>query len=379
MNIRKLTLALSAIGLTALIGGALLLQSVTVLAGNNDTEIKVDAKQTAPIEGISAIRVVTKAPADVNIYTVTGNKVQVALSGSVYSNADIKEPELKLESSGDTLNILVLQDKNWRKKVWFNVRFSSELKLAIGIPSAYPGSVSVQTASGDVSTRWSGSALSIKTASGDVVAHAFTGKLMEIRTASGDVRAAESKPSRLSVATASGDVELKDLSAENGRVRTASGDVTVAAIQGGELSFKSTSGDLSLTDATGISIEMASTSGEIGVQRMTAEHIKASTTSGDLRLKGLTGDLTVTSTSGSVKAELISFRQGITCSTTSGDIRIRLASKDPFSFTAHTHGDIRYTGPDRKKLEAERHLELPCDTCTRSIKLSSVSGDIEVN
>ena len=102
------------------------------------------------------------------------------------------------------------------------------------------------------------------------------------------------------------------------------------------------------------------------------------TTSGDIRAKGISGDVKIGSTSGQVKAQVLAFTQAIQCTTTSGDIHLAIAQKKPYRFAGSTHGDISLVMPDGKTYNAERKLYVECEKCSRTVKVTSTSGDIEV-
>jgi hypothetical protein len=107
----------------------------------------------------------------------------------------------------------------------------------------------VTTASGDLSLPEAGGFLRFTTASGDLrLERARAG--LKVKGASGDVRAAEvSGP--VDVALASGDVALGAIGA-SARINTASGSIRVDRASEGELNVRSVSGDVTIGVAAGV-------------------------------------------------------------------------------------------------------------------------------
>ncbi|HLI43087.1 MAG TPA: DUF4097 family beta strand repeat-containing protein [Acidimicrobiales bacterium] len=153
------------------------------------------------------------------------------------------------------------------------------------------GECTVTTASGDLSLPEAAGCLRFTTASGDLrIERAGAG--LKVKGASGDVRAGEvSGP--IDIALASGDVALHSIGA-GARVNTASGDIRVDRASEGELNLRSASGDITVGVAAGVGayLDVKTVSGE-----MTCGLPADDAASGDARLR-------------------------ITCSTVSGDISI---------------------------------------------------------
>ena len=379
MKLKHLVLSLPTVCGRSFSGAALVLHSTNLMAGDSSMTVEVDDQQSASLSGVTAIEITEQVAADIQVTTSTGPELSAHFYGTITSNADVKKPELQIEKKNDVLFITLEQDRNWRKKLVFNARFRSDLKLDIVLPQDYAGALNIHTASGDVDcVGFSGAGIEIQTASGDVSVTDFVGDMFEISTASGDAVVKEVKPKRMMINTASGDVKFTDGDSEKIRIRTASGDMNVASVHGGQFEARSASGDLVLENITGKILSVATTSGELTTNGMSAEKVAIATTSGDIRAKGISGDVKINSTSGQVKAHVLEFKETILCTTTSGDIELAIEQQKPYRFAGSTHGDISLKTPDGKTHEAERKLYIECDDCTHTVKITSTSGDIEV-
>ncbi len=380
MNIRKVVLTLSTVCILSFACAALVFHSANLFAGDASTNIQVDESRKADLAGITSIEISEQISTDINVTATPADSLNAHFYGTISSNADVKKPELKVERNGNTLLISVEQDRDWRKKLMFNVRFNTDLKLDITIPQSYKGMVGIQTVSGDVQCNgFEGKGISVQTASGDIQIMSCRGESLECSTASGDLTFKESTLDRVQGNTASGDVNLEDMRSERVRIRTASGDIRTDAVESGELEARSASGEVQGENLVVKILRLSSTSGDVQISGMTSDEIRVQSTSGDIRLSKASGDVTASSTSGDIKAEIQQFSKNLSGSTTSGDIRFTIHDKNPFSFNGSTHGDITFTGPDGKTTNAERKLIVNCDNCNRSVKISSTSGDIEVN
>ena len=365
MKLKKIILTLTAVCVVSFGAAALLLHSVQSFADSGDTIVNVDEKATGDLNQINQIQVLNKTSADVRIIVSGTDQVSARLYGTVSGNVEMKKPHLSIQKNGDAQIITANWNKDWKKRAWFNVHFRCEMKLDITVPTTYTGSITVTTASGDVRTEgFHGKALEIKTSSGDVSFTDFSGKLCKINTASGDVTGKNIQADRCSVNTASGDIVLMDSRVLEFRARSASGDVMAQSVKTDNFSTRSASGDISLSDITGKDLSSSSTSGELGVTGISGDKLSFSTTSGDIRLRKIDGNLVANSTSGDVKADVLSFPNSIKVSTTSGDIQLKITGKEPYEFKAKTHGDISFTGPDGRNFTAEKNLTVNCEGCT---------------
>lgn len=379
MNIRKTVWTLATVCVISFASAGLIFHTSNLFAGDASTTVQVDETKKADLSGVTAVEISEQISTDINLTVVPGDNLSAHFYGTISSNTDVKKPELVLERKGATLLVTIKQDRDWRKKLMFNVRFRTDLNLDISLPQSYTGTLGVQTASGDINCNgFEGKGISIQTASGDILIAACNGENLECSTASGDLTFKESALDRIQGNTASGDVLLEDLRSERIRIRTASGDVFTKAVEASELESRSASGDVKGESLTVKLLRLSSTSGDVQASGATSDEIRVQSTSGDIRLSNVSGDLSVSSTSGEIKAEIREFSKNLTGSTTSGDIRFTIRRKKPFSFHGSTHGDISFTGADGKTTNAERKLIVNCEDCERTVKITSTSGDIEV-
>lgn len=233
---------------------------------------------------------------DVRIVDGDPGEVAVHLDGR-----DSALSRIIVEQRGD--EIVIEPDgpsRGWRSSVDLTVRVgvpprlfgrlvASDLHVTVPLRE-----LTVDSASGDISTAAVGGDVTIRSASGDVRIGDVTGAL-EVTTASGDVR----------VGSVDGTVIA----------RTASGDVRVDAATG-EVTGKSASGDVSIVRFTGDALDIKSLSGEVtvGVTAGRTFEIDFQTLSGEVRTDFPVSDSTPSGPSARLSAKTIS-----------GDIEIRAA------------------------------------------------------
>ncbi len=179
------------------------------------------------------------------------------------------------------------------------------------------------------------SGIRIQSQSADV---SVTGRAerLEARTASGEVRV-DDVTGHSVVQTASGDIQVR--SSGSCDLRSASGEIRARAVTG-EAVAHSTSGDVAL-DATGGNVNARTVSGEIRVLDLTAGRVELTTVSGDVEIGLHTGSLAavdLSTVSGRTDTDLPvsdaapaeqdddAPRLELKVKTTSGDIRIRRAT-----------------------------------------------------
>lgn len=241
----------------------------------------------------------------VNVDAGESDKITVSIEpfdGSEASRETVEQTRVALE--GNQLVIHSPAVKNWAVFRWpkLNVRVTlpQESTLTIKTASAevtcngvyqdmvvYTASgdvvidrvvqdVSVNSGSGEVRLNWAGGNVHANTASGDItIQHA--GKNVDIISASGDVE----------VVRADGDV----------RGKTASGDVKVGVAHTGEVRVHTASGDLSVGVAagTGVWLDLSTASGRTTSDLDTAGGGQQPETSAGLKIKARTasGDITI--------------------------------------------------------------------------------------
>jgi len=193
--------------------------------------------------------------------------------------------------------------------------------------------------------------------------------VLHIGTASGNVTIGSMHLERLIIGSASGDVELDSIAVQTElRVSSASGDITVSGSQAQQMQLSSTSGDIEASNCmVNENVRLNTTSGDIGWCRQCTT-LNASSISGDITLEG--------------SAESISFH------TVSGDVEISPANGHPLAISGNTtSGDVSVYLPKGT------HPDVSCNTVSGDIhnhagsmpgapvtvKISTVSGDIEVN
>ena len=192
---------------------------------------------------------------------------------------------------------------------------------------------------------------------------------LKLGTSSGSVTVEPIQLERLIIGTASGDVEMDSANTQADlRVTSASGDITVTSAKAEQMQLSSTSGDIEASDC------------------LIQKDVRLNTTSGDISWCKQCGTLNATSISGDItlegSAESISFR------TVSGDVEITPSECASLAISGNTtSGDVGIYLPKGTQPDAN------CNTVSGDIynhagsvpgspvtvKVSTVSGDIEVN
>ena len=192
---------------------------------------------------------------------------------------------------------------------------------------------------------------------------------LQIGTSSGNVTVEPWHLESLCIGTASGDVELDSLSINTElRVVSASGDITLSGVQAKQVQLSSTSGDVEAHACTAAeSVRLNTTSGDIEWQG-DCRSLNATSISGDITQQGSTENVTFRTVSGDVEADLTAGGLlSLSGSTTSGDMDVRLPA------------DLQV---DLQLSMVSSHISTRVNHVPGApvvVKLSTVSGDIEVN
>ena len=192
---------------------------------------------------------------------------------------------------------------------------------------------------------------------------------LHIGTARGDITVGTMPLDRLVIGSASGDVEIESITVQNElRVTSASGDITVTDAHAQQMQLSSTSGDIEASNCTAVgSVRLNTTSGDISWCKY-CKALNANSISGDLTLEGY--------------AESISFH------TVSGDAEISPADGQPVAISGNTtSGDVSVSLPEGLQADVScssvsgsiHHHASSVPGAPVTIKVSTVSGDIEIN
>ena len=176
---------------------------------------------------------------------------------------------------------------------------SAAIVVRVGLPEGSKARIVVSSA--DVHCRGRLDAVEAKSASGDV--DVDDAVALTVQTASGDIVAHHAEgDARLT--TASGDISLLDIGG-NAQLSTASGDVSVGHARG-EIGVKTASGDATIDAAEG-SVAVKTASGDAALRRASGGTVTFETASGDVRIgivEGTAAWLDVQSLSGDVRSSL---------------------------------------------------------------------------
>ena len=303
---------------------------------------------------------------------------------------------------------LTNQVENGRCKIGVAAPQDARDKLTVNyevrVPRRTP--LEVSTTYGEIAVREASSALTAKSASGEIVLEqpwTVEGGETRIHSASGEVRVGgwNVPLGSLLVETTSGDIHGERLTGQIISLTSRSGDVLVQKAQvTGTASFESASGDVHVADGSGGTRAFVRTqSGSAEVRNLRAEQVHVETVSGDAALHEVTGALTVKTVSGDVEASGAD-SPAVSLLTVSGDARWQFAGPFSGSFGGTTvSGDLRLdlsTGSDTRiemsttngsldlrlplaeKTLTEKHATGTLGAGTGSVRLQSVSGDLTV-
>ena len=301
----------------------------------------------------------------------------------------------QVENGRCKIGVAAPQDARDRLTVDYEIRVPRQVPLEV---STSHGAVSVQGAS---------SALTARTASGEVSVTqpwAADGGETRVSSASGGVRVAgwNVPGGSLLVETTSADIEAERLTGLTISLSSRSGDVLVQRAQvTGTATFESASGDVRVSDSGGGTRALARTqSGSAEVTNLRAEQVHVETISGDAALRDVAGALTVKTVSGDVEASgadspavsLLTvsgdahwrfarpFSGSFAGTTVSGDLRLELAAGSDTRIEMNTtSGSLGLSLPLTETTLTEKHAAGKLGAGTGSVRLQSVSGDLAVS
>lgn len=169
----------------------------------------------------------------------------------------------------------------------FMVMDLQDRTTVIKIPAEYAGSLTVQTASGNVaiSDLTAIDELEASAMSGDVVLKNANAQSIELVTASGNVDAAKARCTRFSANSMSGNVSVETVDALDFSATAASGNVRISKVNAEEFVTTSTSGNVHAFDCFGSAMTLETASGNIDARVIGSESdfvIAASTASGSV-------------------------------------------------------------------------------------------------
>lgn len=274
----------------------------------------------------------------------------------------------------------------------------------IRVPRQTP--LEVSTTFGAINAQGVSSALTAKSASGDVAVEqpwAVEGSESHINSASGAVRVMEWNVTTgsLRVETNSADIEAERVTGQTVSLSSRSGDMNAQKVQTtAAATFETTSGDVQVTDCSGgTRASVRTQSGSATVTNLRADEVQVETVSGDAEVRVIAGTLTVKTVSGDIQATeadspavslltvsgdahwhcASSFSGSFAGTTVSGDIRLELPKGSDTRIEMNTtSGSLDLILPLTEKVLTERHGEGNLGNGTGSIRLQSVSGDLTV-
>ena len=310
------------LGLGALLIAAGVLTGVTLgwdysPGGYSYTDIEYTADASAECSFVS----VQLDDLDVNVYATPDKTISLSATGAKTAE------RLSVVQENGVLRIT-------EKKAGFFARLvaSDDDSLILRLPEKFFGTVDIATQSSDI---YIGSLVNAETT-------------VRASSKSGDISTSELHTAALELTTVSGSIYTSAYRGVSLAAATTSGYVNLSDVKGTDVSLSSVSGYISLRNAalTG-TVTVNSTSGDIDLDDVAADGVTGETTSGDLEFDELdTNSLIFSTTSGDISGELLRIAEfAANISTVSGDVSgVRNGSEG-----------------------------------TRTLKLETVSGDIELD
>jgi DUF4097 and DUF4098 domain-containing protein YvlB len=376
MNLKKVTYGLS---LTAFLSYAL---AVFLFFSGNVFQVEaktfeINKEKKVVLENLKSLRVMTTST-DIKLKVTDVEEITVKFKGTVKASEDFKEPKLIVEKNNDVLTVKIKRHRK-KKFIFINYNYSSDLELIILFPNKLNKMLSVSTVSGDIECgNIDFEQVETATTSGDFDFNRIVARKLDLETVSGDIKGEVAKADEFFVESTSGDVSIDNIETVSFVCSTVSGDYTFKDIKvKNVMKISSTSGDFELGKVIAGKFKGGTISGEVEFATLTTKLTSLETVSGDIVIGNFVGDLNVSTTSGCVKAVVKSFDNALNVSTTSGDIDFKMHLKDKFSFYAKSKGGIEYSY-NGQSIDSEHKLRLNCSSCTKTVSLTSVSGEISL-
>ena len=191
------------------------------------------------------------------------------------------------EVEGGTLTILGQDGRKWYDMIQFGSgSVWGELEMAIYLPETQYGDLTITSGSGDLNIpeNFVFDTAFLVTASGSVAFQGGVGSALTLQTASGDILAANVRAESMLVNTASGTVALDTVTVgENLALDSSSGEIHLTTVECGELNVNTSSGEVECLDVlAGRTIRVDTSSGEIQLVSCDASSLVLNSSSGDI-------------------------------------------------------------------------------------------------
>lgn len=162
---------------------------------------------------------------------------------------------------------------------------------------------------------------------------------------------------------------------------TVSGDVYIDKLKVDEFEYKTTSGSTKIEDLTCKESEFRSVSGDVKIKSLVSEESDFNTTSGEVYIDSFAGELEGGSVSGSFNVNYKEFNNDIDIHTTSGDVELKFPKNAEFNLNFKTvSGDFSNAFPMKIiGKESSRNIEGTVGEADNTIRIKTVSGDVEIN
>jgi DUF4097 and DUF4098 domain-containing protein YvlB len=280
-NIKKLVIVLVLIMLVSFTAAGITLYFTGGVSAVSVGAAQIKTSKSFPAQEIENI-IIKTVSTRVNVIPVVDREVGIDFYGNITTNLTDVKPELSANIENGTLNIEI----SYPKTINIGLINFEKLYLDVYVPDNYPGSIEVETVSGDLDIRrLKLSGLDFKSLSGNINTESVIADMLDIETASGTAVLKDTR-ANIKIDSISGQV--------NAIFATLEGDINIKTISG--------KAEIELPGNSAFDFEFGSVSGNIknefpadiklinnrkieGSVGNGANRIIISTTSGDISIK----------------------------------------------------------------------------------------------
>jgi DUF4097 and DUF4098 domain-containing protein YvlB len=280
-NIKKLVIVLVLIMLVSFTAAGITLYFTGGVSAVSVGAAQIKTSKSFPAQEIENI-IIKTVSTRVNVIPVVDREVGIDFYGNITTNLTDVKPELSANIENGTLNIEI----SYPKTINIGLINFEKLYLDVYVPDNYPGSIEVETVSGDLDIRrLKLSGLDFKSLSGNINTESVIADMLDIETASGTAVLKDTR-ANIKIDSISGQVNAIFVTLEGDiNIKTISGkaEIELPGNSAFDFEFGSVSGNIKNEFPADIKlINNRKIEGSVGNG---ANRIIISTTSGDISIK----------------------------------------------------------------------------------------------
>lgn len=365
-NVRKLIIVLLLVMAGSYITAGVLFfssgesrDSKPLTAVRGQYEINIDETKTLDIAALESLKIKSSST-DITLITTEEDTIRAHLYGGVSCSNKNNYPVLKLQSGGNSAEIIV----EWPNVLTVGYMMTN-IKLDVYLPKSYQKDLSLETSSGDIQfgelalrnfscTSSSGDLkgvlavtenTSFKSSSGRYEAGVRASNAFTMESSSGDFRSGSVEARLFTRNAASGLTNIKSLTCTEFSYQSNSGDLKLDAIRSVKSTLETTSGKITIYGENTGEARIKTSSGDISWQGMNADFAQVKTTAGSINITGLAGGLDLQSSSGDATVQFKRLEGTAKLTTTAGRVKVNLPKGSEFGVDCRTTaGDIKVNG-----------------------------------